>query len=134
MKMKLATAATLALLVTAGGLAMRPSSPRVDGEYGLWVEDRGDSLVVHWLSALPAAGSLVVEADTRKTEHKTPAGTVHAVAMQRPRARTVRLIYGTPALLDTTTLYLQTSPRAAVATGSDSVYVIGDTHGEFDNT
>ena len=114
------------------GLALRPASTRVDGEYGLWVEDRRDSLVVHWLSADSAPGSLAIEADTRKEQFTTPRGTAHTIAFARPRSATVTLVYGTAASVDTTTLALQYPRRAAVATGADTVFVLGDTHGEFD--
>ncbi|MEX2285142.1 MAG: metallophosphoesterase, partial [Gemmatimonadota bacterium] len=114
------------------GLGLRSASPRVDGEYGLWVEDRRDSLVVHWLSNEPAAGSLSIEANTRKQEFTTTAGTAHTVRFPRPRGASVRLIYGTSAARDTTTIYLQYPRRAATATGGDSIFIFGDTHGEFD--
>ncbi len=109
-------------------------SARVDGEYGLWVEDRRDSLVVHWLSAEATAGFLSIEADAHKQDFTTGPGIAHTTGFRRPRAATVRLIYGTAAARDTTILYLQYPKRSAVATGADSVFVMGDTHGEFDTT
>jgi hypothetical protein len=133
---RLSPSAGVVLLVALAGLGMRPGpSPRVDGEYGLWVEDRRDSLIVHWQSTAAEPGMLAVDVDARHHEYKTPASTTHAVSMARPpRNSSVRLMYGTTSSIDTTTLRMQYPARYSVVNAADSVFVLGDTHGEFETT
>src|SRR5687767_10045712 len=104
------------------------------GEYGLWVEDRRDSLVVHWITSEPVVGVLGVVAGGQQQSFQTAIGRTHAVAVRRPRGAEVTLTYGASGKVFSTTIGLQPGKRMAVAPAVDSIYVIGDTHGEFDKT
>ena len=109
----------------------------MDGEYGLWVEDRRDTMVVHWITSSARAGHLQVTTDAGTRQYTTESATAHRVAFQRPRTRWVTLMYGAhgdPVECDTTRINMQLAPRAAEQVGHDSVYVMADTHGEFDAT
>lgn len=108
---------------------------RVDGEYGLSVRFAGDSLVVQWLTSAEVPGSLRVESGSRVDSFTTPGARAHRVALPRPRRDSVMLQYGstvhgsnvrTPVFLN--------PPRRPPATvpAADSIYVVGDTHGDFD--
>jgi hypothetical protein len=121
-----------ALAVTLAAHGARQTTVRVDGEYGLWVEDRRDTVVVHWLTQDSTAGLLRVQGENLRHEYRTPAGRVHSTAFRRPRTRTITIIYGQAAGLDTTTLFLRAWPRAPAVSGADSVFILADTHGEFD--
>ena len=132
------------LLAALGGigalaiaLAARPAADRLDGEYGLWVEDRRDSMVVHWITREPGPGLLNVQFEGGKAAFTTPSGRAHAIAFRRPpRVRTVTLVYGAkdnPGDRDTTIITLQLGARTPQVTGTDSLFIIGDTHGQFDN-
>lgn len=129
----LAAATAVVTLVGIAGTA----SPRLDGEYGLWVEDRPDSVVVHWLTGTVGPGYLkVLVPDASAKEYETADSAAHTVAFARPRgARWITLVYGSlrdAAERDTTMISMQLGPRAPVVAGPDSVYILGDTHGEFD--
>ena len=125
------------LLIVAVAAAARSASPRMDGEYGLWVEDRRDSLVVHWITRAATAGSLDLATDANvRQSFKTAAARAHSVAVKRPRGRQVTLVYGAAddqAERDTTVVYLQLGPRVNTVSNVDSLYIMGDTHGEYDN-
>jgi hypothetical protein len=113
-----------------------PPDGRIDGEHGLWVEIREDSIAVHWLTAAADAGVLeLVVAGAPAGTHRTPAGHAHRIAVQRPSANDrVTLRYGSAGddPLHETTIRLQSPHRAhAEVAGVDSLYVIGDTHGAF---
>jgi hypothetical protein len=75
-----------------------------------------------------------VRTENGHQEFNTPNGVTHAPALKRPRGKTATLVYGTAGSSDTTVLSLQSWSRNSVATGADSVFIMGDTHGEFDAT
>ena len=122
--------------IVAGALALLAlrAGNAYDGEYGLRVEDRRDTLVVHWITSEPAKGTLEVTAGTQKQTFHTPVGQVHSVALRRPRGSAAVLRYGSAANQYATTLNLQTARRAPVLPAADSIFIMGDTHGEFDKT
>ena len=107
--------------------------PRVDGEYGLRVAVT-DSLVVQWLTADSAPGQLVVRNGQRADTLRTAPARAHRAALRRPRGDSILLEYGArggPAAL--TPIFLSAPRRAGAAfPAADSLYVVGDTHGDFD--
>lgn len=111
---------------------------RWDGEYGLWVEQTTDSLAVHWITTAASPGFLRATARGRVVaEQRTPAARAHTVALPRPRASLLVLEYGDAAAADDrhrTSLYLDDVDRRApsVFSGVDSLFVVGDVHGEFE--
>lgn len=111
---------------------------RVEGEHGLIVYVRGDSLHVHWLTATPAAGRLeIVRADRDQvlTRLETPARLAHHATAPLPRAQDVVLRYGaaTSGRPHQTRVSLNAPRRARTAVdAADSLYIVGDTHGMYD--
>jgi len=130
LKRRAAAAALLAASLFIGAAQSREA--QFNGEYGLWVENRQDSLVVHWITHPASAGFLRVQSEHGQQEFTTPAANAHVQALRRPRGKTVTLVYGTSAQSDTTAISLQSWPRNPVVGGADSVFILGDTHGEFD--
>lgn len=134
MPSKLFSALGLLCLLGAASLPGSRPAQAYPGEYGLWVEDRRDSLVVHWITAEAVPGALHVSAGNTRLNFATPADNVHAIAFRRPRGPDVVLSYGDRSHQATTTVSLETPKRAHSALAMDSIYVVGDTHGEFDKT
>jgi hypothetical protein len=138
----------VALLVAAGAAAWHATAShgahagtirnpdfRFDGEYGLWVWSDRDSLVVSWLTASPGPGRLELTVRGARPEIRTtPAGRAHRVAFSRPRGDDVTLRYGAEGgELSTTHVSLAAPRRPAVSFSRvDSLFIVGDTHGEFD--
>jgi hypothetical protein len=131
---RLRTAALAALALSATAMvAARQEPARTDGRYGLWIEDRRDSLVVHWLTPDSTAGILRTFTESGGEEFKTGSGFSHAVRFRKPAGKSVRLQFGAhdAAKRDSVTVYLQLPPRQPIVTGVDSLFILGDTHGEF---
>ena len=117
-------------------LAAQPQAPTLNGEYGLWVEDRNDSLVVHFMTRAAQPGFLTATAaGASLTNATTTERVVHDFAFKRPaNAAYVELYYGSrtdSADQHRTTLLLAREPRRVVYRDVDSLYVFGDTHGNF---
>jgi hypothetical protein len=127
-----------AILAVAFGAAHAPQTElRLGGEHGLWVSDEGRSVVVRWITPEPAPGLLEAYAgDRRLARTTTRAGQAHQASFRPRGAREVLLRYGSrddPADRHETLVVLEPPERAPVAvTGVDSLYVLGDTHGELD--
>ncbi|HSJ05688.1 MAG TPA: metallophosphoesterase [Longimicrobiales bacterium] len=111
-------------------------TPRFDGEYGLWVRVEGDSVVVNWITTAIVPGRLVAgPAEEPFATVTTPAGYVHRAAFARTSDPAVLIRYGGDdgARPGATHLVLAEPTRPPVSfTGVDSLYVVGDTHGEFE--
>lgn len=115
---------------------------RVAGEHGLRVRLAGDSVVVGWIT--PAAGPGVLEVlaaagpEGRRAVARveTPSSFAHRAAFHPDEATDLVLRFGPlerPGDMYETFVSLRPPPRPAVSvTGVDSLYVVGDTHGEFD--
>lgn len=133
--------AAIALLACAA-TGWRQQAANLEGEYGLAVFVRGDSLHVHWLSAAPAEGRLEVVAAAAGAaapavlaQVTTPAGLAHHAAVPRPRQSDVTLRYGAAAGAPRfETAISLAAPRRAPGNvpAVDSLYVLGDTHGMYD--
>ena len=129
----LATAAAAAALTAAAW----PQSPhRLDGEYGLMVREHGDSVYVHWITRSAGTGYLRAFDDGRELPVSIDdAAFAHRGAFARPKAIQVRIDFGSAADSTdraTTRIYFDTLPRTTAVSGVDSIFVLGDTHGEFD--
>jgi hypothetical protein len=111
------------------------ATARYDGEFGLWVASTRDSVVVHWITAEVAAGQLLVSsADGDPAAFTTPQGQAHRMAFRRPRRDGLVLRYGAQGdSLHTTAVSLAEQRRPPVTFSRvDSLYIVGDTHGDFD--
>lgn len=119
-----------------GGAQAQAAPPQLEGAYGLWVTDSEGELGVGWLTNAAAHGVLDVFSDGR-TVHRaeTPLGQSHFSTFARPGADSVVLRYGVLGAeeLHTTVLYLGgEAPALEVIAGVDSLYLVGDVHGEYD--
>lgn len=120
----------LALLV----LPLPARSQTIDGEFGLRVTDDGDEIGVGWLTSESGAGHLRVWAgDQVLLDTTTTASGAHYVTLPNPR-RDVNLAYGLAGrALFGTKLFLSEEPpvESGELEGVDSLYVVGDVHGEY---
>lgn len=140
-----AAAATALLLLTAA--LPRPADGQgtaMTGEHGLGVWVDGDRLVVGWLTDGARRGLFEAVVDGRVVRRDTtPRGGAHEVSFPRPGAREVTLRYGAlpegsgdgteAPSLDETTIRPGEDPPArgdVVVRGVDSLYVVGDVHGQ----
>ena len=110
---------------------------RLEGEYGLWVTNSEGEVGVGWLLSGAEQGVLEVLSEDRIVYRvETPSAEAHFARFPRPAGDTVVLRYGALEAEDlyTTVLYLSEEvPRAPeVLAGVDSLYVVGDVHGEYD--
>jgi predicted phosphodiesterase len=142
----LALLAGLAVSATADAAALGRAHPgpaaqdeqRLAGEHGLWVEHSGRSVVVRWITPTPARGVLEVSAGSRQiARSRTRMGVAHRASFRPGRHEEVVLRYGAldrPDAIHETLISLRPPARPPVAvTGVDSLYVLGDTHGELDS-
>jgi hypothetical protein len=137
------SAALCALLACAASGWQRQQAVNLEGEYGLVVFLRGDSLHVHWLTATPAEGRLEIFDAAARTPKRPPlahltthAGLAHHAVLRRPRQNEISLRYGSAASAaqqHETTIALAAPHRAPFSVPAvDSLYVVGDTHGMYD--
>lgn len=109
---------------------------RFDGEYGLWVQAGQDSVIAHWLTSQPSAGRAELgPAGGPFRSVTTPLAQAHRAAFPRPRAGEVLLRFGSDsdARLHEMAIVLTPPRRPPVSfTRVDSLYIVGDTHGDFD--
>jgi len=121
--------------------ASRPSAEVGEGERGLFVTHSGDTLHAAWLTPGGGRGwaQLVAEDGTVGPEVTTRAGTSHSAVFLHQGPGRVHLRYGAlddPGARHETTLRLEPEPgpaRPGVAfSGVDSLFVVGDVHGELD--
>jgi len=137
----LAVAAALAAAAGPGAAQVTPDTApprRYDGEYGLNVQVRGDSVTVRWLTKRVTRGEIRVFAGDRERAHERfeSADSVHSFTF-RSRDRsplTVRYgAYDDPADRHETIISLPLPERSRVTRSApDSIVVISDIHGEFD--
>lgn len=110
---------------------------RVTGKHGLAVAHVGDSVIVRWITQDPAEGLLEVHTgDRRLARVETAIGYAHRAAVLAGDAESLTLRYG-PLANDEERHEKQVSlnppARPPIALdGVDSLYVLGDTHGELD--
>ncbi len=110
---------------------------RLDGEYGLWVEDKNDSIAVHWLTMKPDSGFLkVLYRDKLIYDLTTPESYAHRVVFPAEIRDEIIIKYGgikNEQDKNETRLFLNYEPcRKCVWENVDSIYVVGDVHGQYD--
>ena len=131
----LVTLALLGAIPAAGAQVLLDGE--FEGEYGLRVTFIGGELGVGWITSRAEEGVLEVFSEGRSVYRiETPPAQGHFAAFPRPGGDSVLLRYGVLGAEDlhATVLYLREDvPRpSAVLTGVDSLYVVGDVHGEYD--
>lgn len=115
-----------------------PENYKFYGEYGLWVEMKDQEITVHWITASPDSGFLVVLQNARPLHSfTTPFNLAHRVAFHFQEEQNITIQYGglgNPSDRHQTTLYLSENPgRSTVQVdGVDSIMALGDIHGEYD--
>jgi hypothetical protein len=143
------------LAILAGGRTLSAQPPpdeqepwRLEGEYGLYVGEAGDTIEVRWFTAEEEQGFLEVRrgaatvgssrapnASTPVLSFTTVPGRVHAAMLLRPADGPLALTYGALGSEEDrhhTTIW-PPPRRSEVRFGPvDSLYVVGDVHGEFD--
>jgi len=135
---KRATAISSAALVIGALVAAAwPQTPhRLYGEFGLMVRERGDSVFVHWITRTAGDGFLHVASGGEEIRSTlSDAAFAHKGMFRRGRSSSVQITYGSRADTTdryTTTVYFAPLPRTTTVSGVDSIFVLGDTHGEFD--
>jgi len=143
----------LATLAAGRPLSAQPTPDeqeawRLEGEYGLYVGEAGETIEVRWFTAEEASGFLEVRrgeatvgssraADDSNPERSftTVPGHVHAAMFLRPAEGPITLTYGALGSEEDrhhTTIW-PPPRRSEVRFGPvDSLFVVGDVHGEFD--
>ncbi|MGH7444890.1 MAG: metallophosphoesterase, partial [Longimicrobiales bacterium] len=113
-------------------------SGRFDGEYGLFVRLEDDSVRVGWITARPGRGMLQVIRDGEvRLDTTTRFDSAHTVAFRRRGNHPVVLRYGSAddvADRHETTIDPRTGTRRPPVSipDADSIFVLGDVHGEYD--
>ncbi len=151
MRMRRRTCSALAAALGLAALAALPADQRVNrsvnsdslrfyGEYGLWVERYGDTIRVAWLTrtAKPGYVQVLEGTRTRVDTRTTLTDSAHFLAFIHRGNTNLLIRYG--ALGDPYDRHetmirmdLASRRRPAVAyTGVDSIFVMGDVHGQFD--
>ncbi|WP_420635914.1 metallophosphoesterase [Candidatus Palauibacter sp.] len=108
---------------------------RFEGEYGLYIGLDSAGLEVRWLTEEPAPGLGRAIVDGRVVDEQRTARSDTHEARLSVDAPVVTIEYGADGAdrLHRTEIRLGPPPRPAVdLPGSDSVFVFGDVHGEFD--
>ncbi|MCG8607001.1 metallophosphoesterase [bacterium] len=110
---------------------------KFSGEYGLWVEVRDTQVDVHWLTAKQDSGFLEVLYRGRVLlEFSTPESQAHRATFDSRNLDPLTIRYGSATTASDrheTVLYLQEEDPDYVFDKVDSIYVLGDLHGEFEN-
>ncbi len=108
---------------------------RLSGEFGLSVHQVGDSIVVRWMTDEPVEGSLEVTTGAGDVVHNeaTESWTSHRSAFPTPAEDSIQLHYGDADARHRTWVHLaEREPRPVRITGVDSLFVMADIHGEYD--
>jgi hypothetical protein len=123
----------------ARALTSTPQEQRLEGENGLFVAWANDTLRVSWITPDNGAGwaQMTPQGGSAGPELTTPAGSSHTVRVPHPGTGTVQIAYGsrgdTRARFRTTVRFPLAQPRPPVTFPAvDSLYVMGDVHGELD--
>ena len=124
------------------GFAREASTPqensefKFSGEYGLWVEEVRGRIEVHWITAAEDSGFLrVLRNDKPVHEFATPFSLLHQVSFEKPGGPEFTIHYGSlrdPLDDHKTVIHLPVKRPEAIFGEVDSLYVLGDVHGEYD--
>ncbi|MFQ5769647.1 MAG: metallophosphoesterase, partial [bacterium] len=116
---------------------LQPEKINLSGEYGLWVQEINKQIEVHWITAKPDSGFLkVMRQDKLLYEFVTPVSQSHNVTYDKPKGDFVTLQYGSLNNIrdkHETVIYFKEKRPKSNFNKVDSIYVLGDIHGEFDN-
>src|SRR5690606_418447 len=95
-----------------------------EGEYGLWIELSGDSMVAHWLSddSVPGEAMLVTGSDSRHVT--TPAGLSHSASFGVVAGTPFDLRYGTASALHDTHIVPDFSREPVSLPEVDSLFIV----------
>jgi hypothetical protein len=138
---------TLAIMVVFG-LALGPFNVQAQseqagtfkfyGEYGLYIHDRNDSLFVHWMTMAEDSGYLKVRyrEDILHNFHTAPAK-IHKSVFKNPGKKQLVLEYGSIQNendKNRTVIFpkQKARPEKSRFSKADSIFVVGDVHGRFD--
>ncbi len=116
-----------------------PPEVPLQGENGLYVAERDDTVRVHWITQYPEAGLLEVwVSDSLVQSAMTDSGRAHSTAITNRAAAELLLRYGGKRHTTdrhNTVLSLEPRPKRAesVVKRADSIYVLGDVHGQFES-
>ncbi len=138
----LAGCAGVAVLVGSLGVAgvapatpVQEAEPRFDGEYGLYVGLTDGGVDVRWFTTEPSRGVVRAFVEGEVVAEKTTGeGQAHAAWLE-VQGPSVVIEYGAdePGRLHRTKIHLEALPTPDVEPeASDSIYIFGDVHGEFD--
>lgn len=109
---------------------------RFSGEYGLWVQEVRGRIEVHWITAEEDSGFLrVLRNDKPVHEFATPFSLLHQVSFEKPGGPDFTIHYGSlrdPLDNHKTVIQLAVKRPAAIFGEVDSLYVLGDLHGQYD--
>ena len=128
---------TFVVLALLAPLPAAGTQVTLDGEYGLWVTDSAGVVGVGWLTSGVEEGVIEILSEGRMVYRvETPVAQAHFATLPRPSADSVLLRYGAlkAEALHTTILYLaeEDSRPPQVLSDVESLYVVGDVHGEYD--
>jgi hypothetical protein len=128
-----------AALTVAAAAFQAGQQPRYEGEHGLAVHHDGDSVIVRWLTSASRPGYLeVLSEESVVARATTAAGFAHRAAFLLPAGAGEELLlqYGAEPGAGNrfeTMISLRSPERPAVVfEPADSIFVIGDTHGMYD--
>lgn len=125
--------AAMLFAIIACSAGMFAQQQGYDGEHGLWVRVAGDSVVVHWLTSVSSPGTLAVTAGGTTQSFVTSAGHAHRVSFPAPADASAELMYGSAGETHRTVVDFAAPQRSPVIIpGVDSLYIVGDTHGDVD--
>ncbi len=109
-----------------------PQKYHFDGKYGLYVSIEGDHYQVHWLTSASEEGYLITHAGKEEpSSFSTPKSIIHKVRIPM-YDQPMDIDFGSPSGGNGQITIVPTHERNAYEfKGVDSVYVLGDTHGNF---
>ena len=121
----------------AGALRSQNLHFKFEGEYGLWVQERNGKLEFHWITAAADSGFLqVVTNGVRTQRFTTPFAQAHRVDIASTQSKSLVIEYGglsQDAERHQTTVYLDPKRSPVNISNVDSIFVVSDIHGQFDN-
>lgn len=125
-------------LLLVSSLYSQPQKFQLNGEYGLWIQRADNNVNVHWITAAKDSGLFRAFVSGEQIfEVTTPASYGHRAAFSTD-AENLSIRYGSLSHRDDiheTEIYLGQAPvtkAKSVFSKVDSIYVLGDIHGEFD--
>jgi|TARA_B110000046_G_C13017845_1_gene409658 hypothetical protein len=110
-----------------------PQKYHFDGKYGLYISIDGGHYQVHWLTSAAEEGYLITHTGELETKsYSTPKSIIHKVQIPF-KDQPVDLDFGSPSGGNGQITITPTHDRDAFEfKGVDSVYILGDTHGNFE--